>query len=468
MTEVYNGECGSQKTTKKIYPLIRRNILAEKPTLVVLASKDLQNKYKKQFGNYGHVINDSTTAHVVQDIITAMSNRTKLIFITHEAFKRLPVDKYTKEKYNLIIDEAFNPYHHMKNNMTTKKGVSLIQWDLFLNYKGSYKNNEDMWNKIDDFVDITIDSDGYGYHDMLDSKKFNVLTHTNTKLIMRLSEFNRLINNKGDYINMFAELEPVVLKDWCDITIACAKIEKSFLGMWLKHNKFELDIKQEFCTHKKNKLVVHVPQVTKKKCLSWSGRTRKNYPLILKEWHEYIEDKKKGEKIIVVRNNDEKRTLSNEIRIKHNAHGLDLPELIDTHAISYESSIMPSNAFRAFFREYVGLCDDNIRSGFSTYNVYQLVMRSALRDYLNTDEVHLFLLDENTALDMNEYFEFNGGDVHEVHLGAIDEMLIDKVNAKERRRQIGAIKKASKPKPMSSAERVRKHRANKKQNDITS
>ena len=89
MITVFNGECGSQKTTKRIFPIIQRNLLEEQPTLVVVPSIDLQMKYKSQF-KQAMVINNTTIANdssVKYEIKSNMySTDVRLIIITHQAF----------------------------------------------------------------------------------------------------------------------------------------------------------------------------------------------------------------------------------------------------------------------------------------------------------------------------------------------------------------------------------------------
>jgi hypothetical protein len=426
MITVFNGECGSQKTTKRIFPIIQRNLLEEQPTLVVVPSIDLQMKYKSQF-KQAMVINNTTIANdssVKYEIKSNMySTDVRLIIITHQAFLFLELHNEIKRRHELIIDESLNPFFHeeLKND---EMGKCPVNWGEILYGESPFKDNNDIVLSYEDKLLITeyIDVEVLPFDDnasiISESSQLKRLGNDNFALKMRFNKFTELITSKVSSKFIYAALKPSVFYHWKCITIASAKIENSFMGMWMNSNNIRYAVKQEFTKHSKNKLFIHFPD-NGHGDFSWSKTRCQENPEILAEWFDYVNRVIKTKELgrpISIKNNFVKRTLHNEVKINHNAHGIECVQVLNSdneledidltklHAVSFASAIKPSNGLSSYFREVYELTSKQIESGLRTYNVYQLIMRSALRDYKNTNDVHIFLMDSNDVLAMFDYF----------------------------------------------------------------
>jgi hypothetical protein len=150
--------------------------------------------------------------------------------------------------------------------------------------------------------------------------------------------------------------------------------------------------------------------------LNWSKSRAQSHEQIAHNFREYVRTTcdELDISVLALRNNSDTGVIQGEERINHNPHGIN--HYTHYQAISLESALNPSNGYRTFLREFVGMEAKDITVAFSAYLFYQCIMRTALRVRGNTKQVHVFCLDNKTAVALLEYF--SPSDVVEPELSA--------------------------------------------------
>jgi len=122
MITIDSRQAGGGKTISTIYPKIKQLYLRNQPTLIVVPSVYLQEQYQTGLKNLPlKVINSVITdGNVSNEIIQSMAALKPLIIITSEAFMRTHIAWDIKVNYDIIIDEALNPYSFETLNFDPK------------------------------------------------------------------------------------------------------------------------------------------------------------------------------------------------------------------------------------------------------------------------------------------------------------------------------------------------------------
>jgi hypothetical protein len=117
--------------------------------------------------------------------------------------------------------------------------------------------------------------------------------------------------------------------------------------------------------------------------------------------------------IIALRNKKEKKKLNKEIKVTHNVHGQNTPEMKASCNVSCESALIPDNLMHNFITtKWLPLLKEHerkraIKQMFMGHLFYQVIMRCILRTRTyNNERVNIFVLDQNTAQALTEYFNF--------------------------------------------------------------
>lgn len=145
---------------------------------------------------------------------------------------------------------------------------------------------------------------------------------------------------------------------------------------------------------------------------SWSNNKRKSKPEILDDYHNFVNQYASG-KVIAIRNNEDIRSLTNEIRIGHSVHGLNNKQLQNCNDISLESALVMDSQTKKFVMDNwlsAILSKSEVNKAIihmqSVYLFYQVVMRTKLRNKnYNGERINIFVLDQDTAVCLMDYFE---------------------------------------------------------------
>jgi hypothetical protein len=146
-----------------------------------------------------------------------------------------------------------------------------------------------------------------------------------------------------------------------------------------------------------------------------------------------------------VANNDQADELflqDNAQRISNVSHGLNCYKTKNN--IAFMSALNPSPGHIKYLK-HLGLTDNEIRTAGSNQTMYQCVLRTSIRDLSSTDEKLIIVPDLQAALYLQKMFP--------------NATVSQCIACTETVKKVGRRKKKT---ALTSAERVRKHRAKKK------
>jgi len=389
--------CGVGKTRNTIIPRIKNNIWSGIRTLVVVPSKELQREYAKHFVNDEITIINSETSvdRIYQQYQTA---DTPVICLTHQGFLQTPHSLFEKDNWDLIIDEAFDPFNSITFETVDSAGRVWINYSELVywkqpEYTPDFKpeTNPQPYFQLD-FVQSTVP-------DLIDKKTWQKLSNPNYLKWSTWETGNNLQTNSVETATLQLELNPDILMDWSSVWIAAAVFDRTFMSYWLKANRIDYETVFEFEPHSAAARW-HIPQDE----FSWSKNYRNRNPDIERTMREYINRTRSG-KLIYNSNNDSTTVLTFGTRINHNAHGVNAYSHLTDYA--FLSAIKPHPLFVNFIKQHCGLDKKQFEFAFAGYTAYQLLMRSALRDPNNSTVVNLFFLDTTQALGIMDLFDPN-------------------------------------------------------------
>lgn len=402
MIKINSWECGKGKTTQWIYPIVHNLIKLDQQILLVVPSITLQDQYSKEFSNIS-IINISNHAKVVKSIYAALHNREQFICITSAAFLLLNIRDDIKVDYHLVIDEAIDPVRMEKMNFDKSK------WPLDFQFKNIFKLKDTSYAdalSVEQYDDVT------DWHELLvnnpdldnktpfmnDSGRWKKLMASNYISFIKLSKHYALCNNAKEQIVIMQMLDIKVLSKWNNVYIAAGSFESTFMYHWIKQStlQFSIDHKHKFTEHS-TQLTFHLPT---DEDFSWSkSRKNTNYD-ILDRYHKYVNNKVDGEKVLVIRNNDEARELVDETKVNHNVHGMN--NYIDYAHVSLETALKPDNTLIDFYKNVLDMSSKQITNAFSGYLFYQVIMRTAIRV---NKPIDVYMLDLPTFYELLMYFD---------------------------------------------------------------
>jgi len=259
--------------------------------------------------------------------------------------------------------------------------------------------------------------------------------------LMKISDRDALANLTRDRVEIIQMLKPEIFTEWRSCHIAAGAFEHTFMSDWFRLHSIPYQVIYDFEVQKLPMVYHSIENLNWSKTKSASVEFQE----VLREYHDYVNGYCAQLKTIplALRNNNSKNSLTQETRLKHNPHGLN--KYSNRIAISLETALNPTPAYRAFLRDYVGLDDRQITVRFSSYLFYQCVMRTALRLQNNKITCHVFCLDEKTVQGLLEF--------------------MTPIDAKTGHVAIPSSYRAKTP--MSSTERVRKYRNRRNESSIS-
>jgi hypothetical protein len=407
--------CGQGKTTDGIYKRLQRNHKNNIKSLVVVPSIQLQKQYTNDLDfpvilinseNYNQT-NYTTT---VKSTLEAMKRGVNTIIITHKTFTMLPNSQYRKN-YDLIIDEAIDEV--LKK--TVIHGHYSDEWNPDYDLGNLFSFENDTMQQI---IDLSIDDDENwyrlyqdrtpSYSLISDSPSFKTITDKNYVHYVTPKGWRVLNNQDGGIANVISTLNPDILKYYKSVHIAAAAFKKTKMYHWMRANNLFTQTQNSFKKHKGN-IKIWASDNNK---FSWSNNKRKSKPEILDDYHNFVNQYASG-KVIAIRNNEDIRSLTNEIRIGHSVHGLNNKQLQNCNDISLESALVMDSQTKKFVMDNwlsAILSKSEVNKAIihmqSVYLFYQVVMRTKLRNKnYNGERINIFVLDQDTAVCLMDYFE---------------------------------------------------------------
>jgi hypothetical protein len=407
--------CGQGKTTDGIYKRLQRNHKNNIKSLVVVPSIQLQKQYTNDLDfpvilinseNYNQT-NYTTT---VKSTLEAMKRGVNTIIITHKTFTMLPNSQYRKN-YDLIIDEAIDEV--LKK--TVIHGHYSDEWNPDYDLGNLFSFENDTMQQI---IDLSTDDDENwyrlyqdrtpSYSLISDSPSFKTITDKNYIHYVTPKGWRVLNNQDGGIANVISTLNPDILKYYKSVHIAAAAFKKTKMYHWMRANNLFTQTQNSFKKHKGN-IKIWASDNNK---FSWSNNKRKSKPEILDDYHNFVNQYASG-KVIAIRNNEDIRSLTNEIRIGHSVHGLNNKQLQNCNDISLESALVMDSQTKKFVMDNwlsAILSKSEVNKAIihmqSVYLFYQVVMRTKLRNKnYNGERINIFVLDQDTAVCLMDYFE---------------------------------------------------------------
>ena len=391
MITIDSRGCGLGKTTTNIYPQIDYNLLQGQRTLVVVAGIELQRAYKKQFPQAAIINSQDRDASVVDQTVQAMTNGQQLVIITAECFKRLHLSTAIKSTWNLIIDEAFDPYRTFRY---IRHG-SRFDWSAMLNYTGRLDGRYAQVEVLEDHLDNWT----------LANPIIQELMAPNWTTWVDIDTVTALAaNDTRGRVEIFQELSADIMRDWATTLVAAAAFERTFMSYWLRRNNIATATTHAF-THQELPARLHTIEG-----FTWS-KTRQNTgsdDQYVAEYRDYVRCDlvTKQRQLLALRNVGNQQIISDSDRLlSHNPHGLN--HLTQYLAVSLESALNPSKEYHCYLNEFVGMEAQEIRQAFTGYLFYQALMRTALRVRDNTQVVDVYVLDERNAQALVEFMGFS-------------------------------------------------------------
>jgi len=428
MITIDSRQAGGGKTISTIYPKIKQLYLRNQPTLIVVPSVYLQEQYQTGLKNLPlKVINSVITdGNVSNEIIQSMAALKPLIIITSEAFMRTHIAWDIKVNYDIIIDEALNPYSFETLNFDPKLK---LRFDSVFECVDEFPST---WNIL---RRMNVETSSF----FSESSQWRRLNNPNNKLWVDYDNWIKIKEQVIEKLYIAVELSPSILTGYRSCHIAAAAFEFTFMSWWMKNNKLNYSIVEKFIPHTQVPLF-HLPEDFK-----WSQTLRKESNAHITAFKKYVEETLNGSNCLIVKNGGELINIENEESIKHNAHGQN--HLTHHTNICLTTALNPSNGFKSFLRaQFDG--DSNyftktaLPRAFAGYMFYQLIMRTALRMKDNTKQCQVFLIDSRVGVSLFDFFDLN----------KIDLKMIPLFNKSK------AIKKL----PLTSAEKMKRHRAKQK------
>ena len=441
MISIDERGCGQGKTTQGIYNRILYNLASDIKTMVVVPSIELQYKYRDRFPQASIINCEVVTNTTSKEISRQMTNEAQIIICTHQAFIRLH-HTGLRSYYDLIIDEAIEDV--IRRNHITFEGdstLAMIHWNKRILPTPVSKKVFDVKRFDDDTwyqMLVTEIEEEERNHIINESETYRKIVDPNWDHYMRSVDYHNMINRTNTF-HIMHQLKLDILDGWRDIYIASAAFRNTKMYQWLKNNKKEMRVVTKFTPHAGN---VHIWTASRPNW-RWSKTQADTQPEILDAYHDFVNNNATG-KVITVRNNSiQNQYLSNERRVSHNVHGLNDAELISITNISCESAIIPSPLEINFIKQVWSDIHDNkfkrlVKQMYMGHLFYQVIMRCKLRsqDY-NNEQINIFVLDQDTSEALAYYF---------------DNVTAHHDNSYTPKKKVA----------MTSAERVKKHRAKKR------
>ena len=401
LVTVDSRAAGKGKTTTLIYPKIQKHLALNEKVLLVVPSIILQQKYEEKFPLSGFITlnskdedRDKNPINVTQRLLSLMTSDVfNCICITHQAWLKTQIPLAIKNEWHLIIDEAITPFRTFSY---WRKKDSDIDWSAMceLDKEAIKEDNEVFYsvkfNEQDDSLARQI-------------KSLRDLSSPLWDTSLRMNSYHKLQNKEQGRAEFIQELKVSHMSGYKSVHIAAAAFKYSFMGYWLKKHRDVFDVVE---LHPFSKLdlpiKIHAPEQVK-----WSSLLQRNRPDILQKFDLYVASSTAGlviDDVLSVKNSFNENEVELETYISNNPHGLN--ELSHYQAVSLKTALIPSNEMYLWLSQEWGMSKGEVHRAFSSYVFYQIIMRTALRNY-NNKEVHVYLLDYNTLIGLADFFLIN-------------------------------------------------------------
>ena len=424
MISIDSRGAGEGKTTTGIYPKIELLQALNENVLLVVPGKELQKQYEDYFANPDFVkINSDTDDGVCFNIIKTLTNRkNQIICITHEAFIRMAIPLHIKKHWHLIIDEAFMPFR----SVSWTSSNNAIDWSNLIELPKDLVLDDTI-----PFVTVTIRDQEDSWTEQI--REVMQLKNRDWETQCRTDSYQLLKSNTCGRAEFIQILTISRIQHWKSVHIAAAAFEQTFMRYWLDYNHEPYEIKFPF-VRRQLPIIVHSPEE-----LNWSKYKQQKSVDIIQRYSEYVNRICAEEHLepLCVRNNSSKNKLDNELKLKHNPHGMN--HLTHFSAVSLETALNPSGEFVSWFKQNLDLKETQITSAFSSYMFYQILMRTCLRLKDNTQTCHVFILDFKTLVELGNYISFDINQMKTIDVGVKPKSLAAKRMERMRKRQKGLL-----------------------------
>jgi len=407
------GENNNPHDTRSINFKVNALVEENEKVLVVLPGIHLIKEYQQQFP-YAKAIYSDISGNVANELFNSISEGDRLILITHKAFLQQVIHSGTKQHYNLIIDEAFDPWS--EQTISSQRKDIIFDWEEHTIINEAFIDFD--YYEIE-FTDLATNNITYESNIVRDLMNKNWLNYVKRK------QYDELIQTGKKRISIIQELSPYIFSGWRSIHIAAAAFEWTFLGWWMEKHEIGFEVVYPFIPHD-TPIFVYYPSDSSYKEIHNSKHKKFHSPWIRDQFNEYVSSV--TEPVLRLKNNiDKNGAFSKEHCVKHNVAGVN--EYSHIANISLESSLNPSPELACWFRlQQVGGTIYGARTG---YLYYQVLMRSCLR---NGEEATIYTLDSRAAICLCNYFE---------HIELQEFILVPPVD----------LKVLKKDKPLTSTER---------------
>ena len=378
--------CGGGKTTKDLIPKIQRLINCGERVIVAVPSQELAGDYQRELEHSVMIISDH--GPVDSRLQDALMHRENCIIITHAAFLHHIWSRLDRNDYHLILDEVFEPFKILQYKV-----------DKVAEIATSFELVPDMVNGNWWMVTSPPWRDHIAFRE---SSTYRDLTCPNWWAWQSKQDNENL--HAGKLAEFGLELRrEYVFDEWISIHIAAAKFEDTFLAYWMKKEGLTWRYTHKFEPHDNADIVWHTFD------FKWSRNKRQNNPDLHKQYCDYVNEHS-VEPIIAVRNSDMDYKLNNERKVSHNCHGLN--QYRDITRISIESSLNFRPEQQTWIQDLLEMDKDQIKRARTTYTLYQVIMRSAIRKQEElTEPIHVYSCDETVTEQLWDYFDPKRADV---------------------------------------------------------
>jgi hypothetical protein len=428
------GENNNPQDSRSINYKINALIEDNEKVLVVLPGVNLIKEYKKQFP-YATVIYSDIATNVSGELFESINNGDRLIIITHKAFLQQQIHIQTKQHYNLIIDEAFDPWKEL--TISSERKDIIFDWNEHALINDSFVDCD--YFEIE-FVDLATNNI------TCDSNIVRDLTNKNWLNYVKRKQYDELTSAGKKRVSVIQELHPYLLTGWSSVHLAAAAFDKTFLSWWMKKHEMAYSVIHPFIPHQ-TPIFMYYPDLGDGDGFNNSRNKKTTMPWVREQFNEFVASV--SEPVLRLKNNvDQAGIFADEHCVKHNVAGINSYSHIQH--VSLESSLNPSPEMTVWFNKQIDCAclpmnqkkDGLIYSARTGYLYYQVLMRSCLR---NGQEASVFTLDSRAILAIIDYFDNYDFNEFKIHPPV----------------QFG-MKEKQKQKPLTSTERsqVKRYRAN--------
>jgi hypothetical protein len=375
--------------------------------LIASATASLVSRHPEIAGRIKVFVSESfgspVSTRIVEFLKATPADRGVIMFITHEAFLRLP-HWHLRQAWHLIVDEV-----------------------LTVTYSESFTLTENK-SKLIDLMTLLPEANGYALLQAADHLKVRAISEnakqdqvtaqfaaladklmprSQWQLYVRAGEFAKFVDGKQSQLEVHGLLHPAVLNGFRTVALIAANLRQSF--MYRHFSKQGCEFREHTAIMKRLRYLAHenggrlaIRYFTDK---VWSkslrdtqvdvdGRSVRVHDIYLSALRREFGSKP----FLWIGNNDVKDVLEGGVRLPNVPHGLNEFQAFDQCAIL--SALNPTSGHRNFLKDLVGLSDRDVRGCLLSQVAYQAAGRGSLR---NPDSSEFFLLlvpDRQTADDV--------------------------------------------------------------------